>query len=81
MEWLLASGGRQIILTAHNPLVLDGLPLQDDRVRLFTVDRTNTGRTVLRRIEVTDEMRARHEEGWSLSRMWVAGMLGGVPDV
>ena len=81
VDWLLTSGDRQVLLTAHNPLVLDGLPLQDDRVRLFTVDRTDTGRTALQRITVTDEMRARHAEGWSLSRMWVAGMLGGVPDV
>ena len=28
---------RQLLLTTHNPQALDGLPLKDDRVRLFTV--------------------------------------------
>ena len=41
---------QQLLLTSHSPQVLDGLPLQDDRVRLFTVSRTNTGRTTVRRV-------------------------------
>jgi len=81
-EWYLdASLPRQILLTTHNPLVLDGLPLQDDRVRLFTVSRTNSGRTSVRRVEVDANLRAKAEQGWSLSRLWVMGHLGGVPDV
>lgn len=80
VEWILA-GDRQAIFTAHNPLVLDGLALQDDRVRLFTVNRDHQGRTTLRRIVVDEQMRDRAKQGWSLSRMWTAGWLGGVPDV
>lgn len=72
---------RQVLLTTHNPLVLDGLPLQDDRVRLFTVSRTNSGRTSVRRIEVDDALLAKGREGWTLSRLWVMGHLGGVPNV
>ena len=72
---------RQILLTTHNPLVLDGLPLQDDRVRLFTVSRTNSGRTSVRRVVVDEHLRKKAERGWSLSRLWVMGHLGGVPDV
>ena len=72
---------RQILLTTHNPLVLDGLPLQDDRVRLFTVSRTSSGRTTVRRIEIDDRLRKKAENGWTLSRLWVMGHLGGVPDV
>ena len=80
--WYLdANTPRQILLTTHNPLVLDGLPLLDDRVRLFTVSRTNSGRTAVRRVEVNDGLRKRAEQGWSLSRLWVMGHLGGVPDV
>lgn len=73
--------GRQILLTTHNPLVLDGLPLQDDRIRLFTVSRTESGRTVVRRVQVSPEMLKKAQDGWTLSRMWVMGHLGGVPDV
>ncbi len=72
---------RQVLLTTHNPLVLDGLPLQDDRVRLFTVSRTNTGRTSVKRIEVDDALLAKGRDGWTLSRLWVMGHLGGVPNV
>jgi predicted ATPase len=80
-EWVTRQPDRQILITAHNPVLLDGLPLQDDRVRLFVVDRALNGETVIRRIAVTDEMLDRAQQGWTLSRMWVAGHLGGVPDV
>ena len=81
-HWYLASSQpRQILLTTHNPLVLDGLPLQDERVRLFTVSRTALGRTSVRRVVVDDRLRERAEQGWALSRLWVMGHLGGVPDV
>lgn len=79
-DWTCASD-RQLLVTSHNPLVLDGLPLQDDRVRLFTVDRARSGTTVVNRVVVTERMLELAEEGWTLSRMWVAGHLGGVPDV
>lgn len=72
---------RQILLTTHNPLVLDGLPLQNDEIRLFTVSRTNSGRTAIRRVVVDKKVKARAKKGWSLSRQWTMGHLGGVPDV
>lgn len=79
--YLKAREPRQILLTTHNPLVLDGLPLQDDRVRLFTVSRTTAGRTSVRRVALDDDLRRKAEQGWSLSRLWVMGHLGGVPNV
>ena len=81
-QWYLDSREpRQVLLTTHNPLVLDGLPLQDDRVRLFTVSRTATGRTSIRRVVVDDRLLERAEQDWTLSRLWVRGDLGGVPNV
>ena len=81
-RWYLdSSEPRQILLTTHNPLVLDGLPLRDERVRLFTVSRTVSGRTSVRRVDVDDSLREKAKQGWSLSRLWVMGHLGGVPDV
>jgi len=81
-NWYLgAPQQRQILLTTHNPLVLDGLPLQDERVRLFTVSRTNSGRTTVKRVEVDESLLAKAKEGWTLSRLWVMGHLGGVPNV
>jgi hypothetical protein len=78
---LSVENGRQLLLTSHNPQVLDGLKLQDDRVRLFTVSRTSTGRTTVRRIELSEKLQAMAKDGWTLSRLWVMGHLGGVPDV
>lgn len=81
-RWILRSNpNRQILMTTHNPLVLDGLPLQDDRVRLFTVSRTNLGRTTVRRVVITPELIEQGDQGWTLSRLWVMGHLGGVPNV
>jgi energy-coupling factor transporter ATP-binding protein EcfA2 len=80
--WILdRNEPRQLLLTTHNPLVLDGLPLQDDRVRLFSVSRTTTGRTTVRRIEVDKKLLEQGKNGWTLSRLWVMGHLGGVPNV
>lgn len=79
--WLLEGPTpRQALLTTHNPLVLDGLPLQDDRVRLFTVARNSHGRTEIRRVVVDERMSAMADKGWTLSRMWVSGFIGGVSD-
>ena len=82
-QWYLeADERRQILLTTHNPLILDGLPLQEERVRLFTVSRTNSGRTAIRRVVVDEKLLERADQGWTLSRLWVMGHLGGgVPDV
>lgn len=79
--YLEAPRARQVLLTTHNPLVLDGLTLQDDRVRLFTVSRTATGRTSVKRILVDDALIAKAREGWTLSRLWVMNHLGGLGDV
>jgi len=81
-DWVLDTPeARQILVTTHNPQVLDGLPLQDDRVRLFTVARTDSGRSVIRRVIVDEKLLGMAEKGWTLSRLWVMGHLGGVPNV
>ena len=75
-DQILADGSRQMLATTHNPLVLDGLDLLDDRVRLFTVDRDLMGSSKVERVVVTEEL---IEQGFSLSRLWTSGRLGGVP--
>jgi predicted ATPase len=82
-ELLLANGNdRQLIVTTHNPLVLDALRLSDDRVRLFVVSReSGTGFTTIRRIEHSDALERAKARGRTLSQLWVEGTLGGVPDL
>ena len=73
--------GRQALLTTHNPLVLDGLDLRDDRIRLFAVERDTCGETKLHRVQVSEEVLNATASGLSLSNLWVMGRLGGVPDI
>ena len=81
-DWYLHSPySRQIFLTTQNPLSLDGLPLQNDQVRLFSVSRTEKGRTVVNRIVLDERLEKMAEKDWTLSRLWVMGHLGGVPNV
>lgn len=73
---------RQALLTVHNPLVLDGLPINDDRIRLFAIDRDNDGVTRIKRVVVDQKLLATAKENdWPLSRLWIQGHLGGVPNV
>ncbi|WP_206542424.1 AAA family ATPase [Pseudomonas sp. RHF3.3-3] len=79
--WLKHNGPeRQMLFTAHNPAVLDGLDLSDPDVRLFVVERNSEGLTRVRRLELSDKLRAMNEE-YPLSRLWLMGHLGGVPNV
>jgi predicted ATPase len=73
--------GRQIIMTTHNPLVLDALPLADDSVRLFAVDRNAIGHTVVHRVRYTEAVKLAQESGLTLSQMWTRGLLGAVPEI
>lgn len=71
---------RQLLFTTHNPAVLDGLDLEDPEVRLFAVERNNYGHTSVRRIGITPEL-ARMNKDYPLSRLWLMGHLGAVPNV
>lgn len=75
------SPGRQWLLTAHNPAILDGLPLGDPGVRLFTVDRDSRGHSMVEPVHLDEAVRKRPGPEWTLSRMWLNGLLGGVPSV
>lgn len=68
---------KHVFLTTHNPLVLDGLDLSNEDIRLFAVDRDKNGYAQINRIKVSQEL---INEGQSLSRLWINGRLGGVPD-
>lgn len=71
---------RQLLFTAHNPAVLDGLDLRDPEVRLFAVERNSNGLTCYRRIELTPALLEKNRE-YPLSRLWLMGHLGAVPNV
>jgi len=68
---------KQVILTSHNPAVLDGLNLNDHTQKLFVVSRNKIGHTRIR--EVTKPFTAMDEEPVKLSEAFLGGMLGGLP--
>lgn len=80
-QWLRWSGSdKQLVFTAHNPAVLDGLDLSDPEIRLFAVERNNLGMTRVRPITITPEL-ALMRRDYPLSRLWLMGHLGAVPNV
>lgn len=71
---LAKKSSKQVIVTTHNPAVLDGLNLKDDEQRLFVVRRNDEGHTRATRIEHKAE-RTMH-----LSELWTNGYIGGLPE-
>jgi predicted ATPase len=66
---------KQVILTTHNPAILDGLDLGDPDHRLFIVSRGPRGQTRVRRFE----MKPSNEKPRRLSALFLSGALGGLP--
>ena len=76
---IIKKRNKTAFITTHNPLVLDGLKLNDPAVRLFTVERSKKdGTAQIKRIEVTDDLISLDQP---LSRLWINGRLGGVPNL
>ena len=67
--------GKQMIMTTHNPAVLDGLNLDDDEQRLFVISRDVDGATQVRRISKPRDT----GEPVRLSELFLRGTLGGLP--
>jgi len=68
---------KQVILTTHNPAILDGLNLDDDEQRLFVVSRNKSGYTRARRF-----LKPETPAGEKLVRMseaFLRGYIGGLP--
>jgi AAA15 family ATPase/GTPase len=65
---------KQVIITTHNPAVLDGLNLKDDKQRLFVISRNSEGHTRAERIKYNEKRLMK------LSELWTKGFIGGLPD-
>ena len=68
---------KQVLLTTHNPSVLDGLNLDDDAQRLFVVYRGERGQTLVRRVR--KPTRSDGALPIRLSEAFLHGALGGLP--
>lgn len=63
---------KQVIMSTHNPFILDGLDLKDNEQKLFIIRRNADGYTIATRIEYT-------ESKCNLSEAWMRGYIGGLP--
>jgi len=68
---------KQVLITTHNPAVLDGINLNDDNERLFVVSRNNEGHTKTKRIKFKP---GGNQQKRKLSEYWMRGVLGGLPN-
>ena len=64
---------KQIVLTTHNPFVLDGLNLDDNEQRLYVVRRNADGETITDMIE-------KAPQNVKLFEAWMRGYIGGQPE-
>lgn len=70
---LAKANDKQVILTTHNPALLDGLDLADDEQRLLVCERDLEGDTRFRRVGTNGNRKV------PLSEAFVRGYLGGLP--
>ncbi len=66
---------KQVIITTHNPAVLDGLNLFDENQKLFVVKRADDGQTVVEPIKIKPNIK---DAKFKLSELWMRGFLGGL---
>lgn len=64
---------KQIIITTHNPYILDGLNLKNADEKLFVIRRNSEGETIADAIST-------QPKNVSLSEAWMRGYIGGQPE-
>ena len=64
---------KQIVVTTHNPFILDGLNLSDPEQNLLVVRRNSEGETIVDKID-------KKPIGVKLSEAWMRGYIGGQPE-
>ena len=71
---------KQVLITTHNPAILDGLNLKDEEIKLFEVNRTAEGSTHTRQIKFKPKNNKDGQEiSYKLSELWTRGLLGAIP--
>ncbi len=72
---LASEYGKQVLLTTHNPALLDGLDLDNPDNRLFVISRGPAGQTRVRRFS----KKSSDGPPRRLSELFLSGALGGLP--
>ena len=67
---------KQLLITTHNPAILDGITLNGDGSHLFVVERSDEGDTRINELKLKPVT----ERRMKLSEMWMNGLIGGIPE-
>ncbi len=67
---------KQLLVTTHNPAILDGITLNGDGSHLFVVERNDEGNTRINELKLKPVT----ERRMKLSEMWMNGLIGGIPE-
>ena len=73
---LAAKYDKQLLITTHNPAILDGITLNGDGSHLFVVERSDGGDTRINELK----LKPATERRMKLSEMWMNGLIGGIPE-
>ncbi len=73
---LAAQYDKQLLITTHNPAILDGITLNGDGTHLFVVERSDEGDTRINELKIKPAT----ERRMKLSEMWMNGLIGGIPE-
>ena len=70
---------KQMLLTTHNPAILDGIDLGDSEQKLYVISRNKKGHTRAKEITVDNKPVSSDAEPLKLSEAMLRGYLGGLP--
>lgn len=69
---------KQVLITTHNPAILDGINLHDEEQRIFTVARNFKGHTKVKRLQIKPDKEVGGHK-LKLSELWMRNYLGAIP--
>ena len=75
---LAKKNNKQVLITTHNPAILDGINLHDDEQRIFTVSRNFKGHTKVKRLQIKPDKEVGGHR-LKLSELWMRNYLGAIP--
>ena len=78
MVQLAKKHDKQVLITTHNPAILDGINLHDDEQRIFTVARNFKGHTKVKRLQIKPDKEVGGHR-LKLSELWMRNYLGAIP--
>lgn len=68
---------KQVLITTHNPAILDGLNLFDANQKLLIVKRADDGQTIIEELKAKPQT---NDGKYKLSELWMRGFIGGLPN-